>query len=90
MTLKWLFDMISKLNSVYGKLIYKTKYFKSFAIIYKLIIILGIITCILIKNWKISQLKNNEEEKCKEEDTDLENLDKKNDLIHLSEERWKK
>ena len=43
MTLKWLFDIISKLNSVYGKLIYKTKYFKSFAIIYKLILILGII-----------------------------------------------
>lgn len=104
-TLKWIFDLVAKLNKSYGNLIYKTKHFKSFSIIYKLCLILGILLCLILKYWKQTQIKNISEEKPKDINLEKENInyhpdDKNNDddefdpnylnnLKHLSEERWK-
>jgi hypothetical protein len=95
-TLKWLFDLFYKLNSVYGDKIHKTKHFKYFSIISKIIIALGIIICLLIRYYKMSKLNSLEDPKDSINDNvdinDTETNDisirDQNYLNRISEERW--
>jgi hypothetical protein len=93
-TLKWIFDIIAKMNKTYGNIIYKTKHFKSFALVYKIFLILGIILCLILKYTKQSQIKNIDDKPEEENNNDIledDDLDPNylNNLRHLSEERWR-
>jgi len=104
-TFKWLIDLVSKTNSLYGRLIYSSKYFKHFSSMFKLSLIIGIIACFILKYWKMNQLKtlNSDNENNEGEENTTEHYNKINkeasDTINRkvdnpsniikSEERWK-
>ena len=93
-----MFDLISKTNSVYANIIYSSKYFKSFAFIFKMSLILGIVSLLILKYWKTSKLTSLKD---KEDEINLENKKEEiNEEIKFnikdefknqirSEERWK-
>jgi hypothetical protein len=105
LTFKWLIDLVSNSNSLYGRLIYSSKYFKHFSSIFKLTLILGIIACFILKYWKMNQLKtltsDNENKEDEENTTEHYNKINKDASITInnmvdnqsniikSEERWK-
>lgn len=78
LTFKWLIDLVSKTNSLYGKLIYNSEYFKHFSSMFKLSLIIGIIACFILKYWKTNQLKSLR--------SDEENKENQNDTTKLSNE----
>lgn len=97
-TFKWLFEIANKTNSVYVKLINSSSLFKIFSHFFKFSIIIGIIAVLILKYWKISQLKSNEI-KPNENNDDNDHEDKLDNLINdydnsikniiQSEERWR-
>lgn len=100
-TLKWMFDLIGKTNSIYSNIIYSSKYFKSFAFIFKTSLILGIVACLILKYLKTNKLTSlndkddeqinteiNKEENKEDEEVKFNIKDQFTNIIQ-SEERWK-
>jgi hypothetical protein len=84
-TLRWVFDIVGKLNTTYGKLIYNTHYFKHFSLIYKIVILATLIICLLLRYYKASQLKQVDSDN-KSSTENLDKLDVKNALAENSNE----
>lgn len=93
LTLRWIIDLISKTNSVYAKVIYSSPYFKSFTFLFRFTIISGILACLILKYWKMNQIKsltdeNNKEIKDSVDNTErlnINDINKKEDNILLNE-----
>jgi hypothetical protein len=80
LTLRWMIDLIAKTNSVYAKIIYSSPYFKNFSLLFKFSIISGILACLILKYWKLSQIKsitdeNKEQIKDSPDNNDIQNID---------------
>jgi hypothetical protein len=92
--MRWIFQIIANMNNTYSDIIYKSKGFKNLAFIYKSLLILGIIACLILKYLKLSQIKNikdepKEEEKKDNEDNVSDDFYPDYELTHFSEERWR-
>lgn len=90
-----MFEIIAKMNNTYTDIIYKSKGFKNIAFIYKALLILGIIGCLILKYLKLSQIKNIQDQPKEEEKKDNDGDNVSDDfypdyeLRHFSEERWR-
>ena len=88
-----MFDIIAKMNNTYSDIIYKSKGFKNIAFIYKALLILGIIGCLILKYLKLSQIKNIKDEPKEEEKKNNDDVSDDfypdYELRHFSEERWR-
>lgn len=93
LTLRWIIDLISKTNLVYAKVIYSSPYFKSFTFLFRFTIISGILACMILKYWKMNQIKSLTDENNKEikdsvdniEGLNINDVNKKEDNILLNE-----